>query len=1031
MFRPPIILAGRIANANPSKGDRSFNVGSVTTGTGSWFNIEADMTMYVGSTPRGTDKGRIRIRSAGSPSSPTLIVAENEDIEWTSGTYVTIVNFYEAWGVYPRITGGENPQFYKDYDVAYTNQNTLLDPVPIMGPPYAGFAEGGGSGTVWFDGSGSYCPDGSSISSYAWEFPGGSPSTYNGIRPGYVAYSPGHYMSHLTVTASNGKSYKGHRPVLVYDHFGSGTFTPISRWGPVSDVDGDYVQGGYRTDIWVRETASETGSFVDGGLGIIFAEDFYQGMSTGTSLGGVYGRQHIIFVGNILKSSLQIDPTTSQVRFSLVTVNDILRNSEMFPITLESKSSPATWNEFKYPLTVDEAVHHYLRWQSTVYRSYDVFRNNDTQPFQFADWARGPMYEAIDNFLQSTLFAKMVCDRQGRVFTEKNLNRRLLEDRTASTVMELTRADWLNALGIEQRIEKEVSFIEINGLGFSGGTVEDNIPLISYAPGRAPHYRGKSQRIPGLVLSNQTQSNKLAGKVIAHLNNEFPNVEIPLSGNYRVFDIAPQEYVEITTTPSENYRGLTWTRKRFIPIKVRYKLDVEKQMCMAGMLCEAETDGPDGVTGDYPSDPPVTPPPPPPPPLPPVPPTPPPDDVIDGDGNLVYVVSNPRASGETLILARTRNFLSVTPNWENVTGAVTQAVEQEGSLILDPFDVKNIAFYINSAGIWRTQNLDSSPPTWTLVLSSAAAAALVSGASGFDGKFIQGSNLAFGTFYAVGASTIGTSLTPLVVKTVDGGNTWTGVRMTTDTPASAPFDDWDSLSAMFVSTHDSNKLWIAITGQSGGTSYKTRIYRSINGASSFTNIWDTGNLSNFPRIVSTLEVPFNDNSADSVMYIVWGPTSGAGALIYRSTNGGSSWADITPSISGSFYSNGEDGYFSLQAYTINRLQLICMARLDNGNTVYYFTSNDGGTTWTPVLDFSSATGNTLVFNIGQWPIDFNRVFVFANGNQIAGRTEIYYTENGGLTWTLKNGDWLAVFGFTAPIAAPSGGWHNIVPVTVA
>src|SRR3972149_2345147 len=117
------------------------------------------------------DKGRIRVRSA---SVDTLIVAENSDIDWANDLYITVVDFIEISAIYPRIikdpANDENVIFYKDYDIPYTNQNSVLGTFVCMGSHRAVDLEDGSAQLYWTS-SGTYNVKGDALT-YLWEFGG-------------------------------------------------------------------------------------------------------------------------------------------------------------------------------------------------------------------------------------------------------------------------------------------------------------------------------------------------------------------------------------------------------------------------------------------------------------------------------------------------------------------------------------------------------------------------------------------------------------------------------------------------------------------------------------------------------------------------------------------------------------------------------------------------------------------------------------------------------------------------------------------
>lgn len=88
------------------------------------------MTCFVGTTGTGTglyDVGIVRIRKGATSS--VLYFGEESEIEWTDNLILTVIDSMELWPKHVRVAAGVT---YVDYDVAYTNQNTVFDPVPIM-----------------------------------------------------------------------------------------------------------------------------------------------------------------------------------------------------------------------------------------------------------------------------------------------------------------------------------------------------------------------------------------------------------------------------------------------------------------------------------------------------------------------------------------------------------------------------------------------------------------------------------------------------------------------------------------------------------------------------------------------------------------------------------------------------------------------------------------------------------------------------------------------------------------------------------
>jgi hypothetical protein len=213
VYSPTTLFSAQV-NGSISQGERII---PYHNSSGSYANVFPNSVLLVGTAAGLSDIGRGRIRSVNGTS---FTVAENYDIPWASGQYLTAINYVDLNPIYPRIVSGTAVNgdpviFYKDYDIAYTNQNTILGAFPCAGPHRAAFISGSSAAMYW-DASGTNHVNGDSLT-YAWVFEGGSPGTSSAKTPGWVNYStPGHYKTKLTVTGSGGSTDITYRFVSIY-----------------------------------------------------------------------------------------------------------------------------------------------------------------------------------------------------------------------------------------------------------------------------------------------------------------------------------------------------------------------------------------------------------------------------------------------------------------------------------------------------------------------------------------------------------------------------------------------------------------------------------------------------------------------------------------------------------------------------------------------------------------------------------------------------------------------------------------------
>lgn len=682
IYNPNTVLSCQITGT-AAKGDRVLNYYS---DSGDYLDINDGMTMYVGLSAGDASKGKIRVRSATSGS---ITVAENSHILWEEDDYLTIVDFYEINAVYPRIIQDPgdptNTLWYKDYDITYTNQNTILGTFICMGSHYAGFTED----TVYYSATGTtHVVSGTSLS-YHWLFDGGDPTGSSLLTPGFVTYStPGHYTTELIVSGSNSSVDVSYRHVSIYDRPENGTNNPILKWEMV-DLSGDREGGGYTAKIRIHETVLEE-TVRNGALVVIFADDWYnyQKISIG---GNQENRERILFSGYIVNGSIKYNYKSSFIEFEVASPTVIMQNTEGFSVSVTDSTNPAgdaasrpdyypsAWALVKN-LDIKNGIYHYLRWHSTALKCCDFQFLASDRYINGQDFDRSSIYDAINTLISGALLGRVVSDRQGKVWLEREI---YAEPTTYSTnTFLLNKQDWMDEPYIEERQTEEVSYLEIGGVAYAGGGGSAT-PLLCAAPGVAPGYRGSVQRVQGLALSNQTELNTLAGYLYNYWNVKYPELSFKLSGNYRNLDIAPQDRYTITIGADDTPRGSIISIPTFVK-HISFVYDPAKEALLSlptfsqipGSLTGDTTAIPPGATVDIP----VTPPEPEDPPIPEIPPITYPTGSVSGISNNMLFVP---AIGGTNGIVDFPNSLRV---WNGGPTAGTFNAETYLGILIDPND---------------------------------------------------------------------------------------------------------------------------------------------------------------------------------------------------------------------------------------------------------------------------------------------------------------------------------------------------------
>jgi len=603
IYQPSTVLACQVNDAAIAKGEIEIPYDNVTQG--SYTNVRSGMTMRVGTTPGGREKGTIRVRSA---SSSIIKVAENSHINWADNDYLTIENFFEIYAVFHRIiqdpTDETKTIWYMDYDIPYTNQNDVLGTFICMGGHYAGFKDA----QVYYTASGTYNVMGESLL-YFWNFEGGTPSSSTSHTPGFVTYNtPGHYTTTLVVSGtSSGASDISYRHISIYDRPNSGNNLPILQW-EVNDIYGNREQGGYTASIRVYQILPEA-VLREGSLIVIFADDWYGG--TKTSIGGnTPNRDSIVFAGYVLNNTIRYNYRDSYMEFEVGSPTEVMKRTEGPAIFVqdhhdpgsapENPDFPSSWVAVKN-MNLRRAIYHYFRWHSTVLSCCDFELLGTDRPLQYFDADRTSVFSAVDTLLRGAFVGKLCCDRQGKLWAERDI---YIEPGIAQTSFTIQKSDWMEEPSIEEGVRDPVSYVEVGGVAYTGSTGTFTA-LMSVAPGTTPSYRGSLLQIQGLALISQDELNRISGNIWANRNAKYPRVEMRMAGNYRNYDIAPQEKIPLWIQPSDTVRGIVFDPKYFFIEGIRWTYDSQNEFLSPSLSLYELTSGTDGDAVEIPSIPPA------------------------------------------------------------------------------------------------------------------------------------------------------------------------------------------------------------------------------------------------------------------------------------------------------------------------------------------------------------------------------------------------------------------------------------------
>jgi hypothetical protein len=545
IFQPTAVFKARVNDVTITKGARIITYNNVSLGVVG--QIRADMTMWVGLTPGGMELGKVRVRSAVGSQ---ITVSENSNVDWRDNAYLTVFEYWELWPIFPRIisdpSNPENTLWYKDYDIAYTNQNSTLGTYVNAGPHRAlNLDPASNLGRVYYTTTGTYNLLGDSLN-YNWFFEGATITGSSSAVPGYITYNtPGHYVTRLSVSGSSGEIDTTYRYVSVYNDANPS----IAKW-QMESFQGSREEGGYTVSLKVFQIIP----IQEHAVVVIYADSIYG--DTQINLGGnAENNSNIFFAGYVDKDSIQYDYQHSEVSFDVVSITELMKKSSGFSVSVGSKASPAFWYEL---LDMDSrrALYHYLRWHTTALNIADFQFIGQDYPIQFFDSDRGSMFDAIDNYMKNTLIGDVVSDRQGKLWAE--VDAMAYPNPTgsfSSPVMNITNRDWINTPRVDERLTSDVSYLEYGGVAYSGVVTGTFDAYIGSAPGDAPGYWGEVDSHEGLALGSQDQLNTMLGNIYANKNSQFPSIVTDFGINATNLDIAPQESVGLHLAQDDTVRN--------------------------------------------------------------------------------------------------------------------------------------------------------------------------------------------------------------------------------------------------------------------------------------------------------------------------------------------------------------------------------------------------------------------------------------------------------------------------------------------
>jgi photosystem II stability/assembly factor-like uncharacterized protein len=225
-----------------------------------------------------------------------------------------------------------------------------------------------------------------------------------------------------------------------------------------------------------------------------------------------------------------------------------------------------------------------------------------------------------------------------------------------------------------------------------------------------------------------------------------------------------------------------------------------------------------------------------------------------------------------------------------------------------------------------------------------------------------------------------------VFASLDGGAHWAALGL----------EGSERIGRVAVDTADEQRVFVAATGPLFSPGGERGVYRSQNAGSSWTQVLQGDN-----DTTGASDVQIHPLDPNRVYAVMWDHLrvpdfrryGGPGSGVYRSTDGGTSWSRLAGGLPPPGPDVGRIG-IGLAPSDLDRLYAIYIDAA--GSFTAFYTSTDGGDTWTALPPNSALAGSQSTY--GWWfariwvdPADPLRVFV-------AG-VPLMLSTNGGAAWT--------------------------------
>jgi hypothetical protein len=225
-----------------------------------------------------------------------------------------------------------------------------------------------------------------------------------------------------------------------------------------------------------------------------------------------------------------------------------------------------------------------------------------------------------------------------------------------------------------------------------------------------------------------------------------------------------------------------------------------------------------------------------------------------------------------------------------------------------------------------------------------------------------------------------------VFRSTDGGSTWTPAGLAGS----------DRIGRLAIDPTNPNRIFAAATGSLFVPGGVRGLYRTTDAGATWQLVLPGGN-----GTTGAIDVAIDPRNPNRIFAAMWdhkrqpeGRTyGGVGSGLFRSTDGGTTWARVAGGLPAASSNLGRMGVVIAPG---NSNRMYAIAADTTGNFAGFWTSTNGGTAWTRITNTSFLSASQSTY--GWW---FGRIWVDAVAEQhvwVAG-VQILESSNAGGSWT--------------------------------